>query len=281
MTFTKEGLRTIINGYAREAGVRGLENQIKKVLRKLALQIVRETASLEKKNKRKTKKKQENPPVIPRHKISSANLEKYLGKPVFTSERFYEHTPIGVCTGLAWTSLGGATLYIETIKIPGEKTVMRLTGQAGDVMKESSEIAWSYLHSAIHKYAPGFTFFEKTKVHMHIPEGATPKDGPSAGITMVTALVSLLTNTPVLENLGMTGELTLTGRVLPIGGLKEKLVAAKRSGLTEIIFPMENIRDYDELPGYLKEGIDIHFVDHYDDVFDIAFPKKAKTTKKL
>ena len=276
VSFTKNALRAIINGYAREAGVRGLENQIKKILRKLALQIVRERAALEKKTKRKKKAKAASPPAI-KHKISPSNLERYLGKPVFTSERFYEKTPIGVCTGLAWTALGGATLYIEAIKIPGEKTGMKLTGQAGDVMKESSEIAWSYLHSAIHKYAPDFTFFKKTQVHMHIPEGATPKDGPSAGITMVSALLSLLTNMPITENLGMTGELTLTGRVLPIGGVKEKLVAAKRAGLHEIIFPMENIRDYDELPNYLKEDIDIHFVDHYDEVFKIAFPEIVPT----
>lgn len=205
------------------------------------------------------------------------NLEKYLGKPLFTSERFYETTPIGVCTGLAWTALGGATLYIETIKVPGEKTEMKLTGQAGQVMKESSEIAWSYLHSSIHKYAPGFTFFEKAQVHMHIPEGATPKDGPSAGITMVTAMLSLLTATPVMENLGMTGELTLTGKILPIGGLKEKFVAAKRSGLREIIFPTENIRDYDELPGHLKENITVHFVEDYAQVFSIAFPQFMQT----
>jgi ATP-dependent Lon protease len=175
--------------------------------------------------------------------------------------------------GLAWTALGGATLYIEAIKVSNEKTEMKLTGQAGQVMKESSEIAWSYLHSALHKYAPGYTFFEKSQVHIHIPEGATPKDGPSAGITMVTALLSLLTDTPVLENLGMTGELTLTGKILPIGGLKEKLVAARRSGLKELIFPKDNIRDYDELPEYIKKGLIIHFVENYDEVFKIAFPE--------
>ena len=174
--------------------------------------------------------------------------------------------------GLAWTAMGGATLYIEAIKVAAEKTEMKLTGQAGQVMKESSEIAWSYLHSAIHKYAPGFTFFEKGQVHIHIPEGATPKDGPSAGITMVTALLSLLTETPVLDDLGMTGEITLTGRVLAIGGMKEKLIAARRSGVKVLIFPKENIRDYDELPEYVKKGLEIHFVEHYDEVFKIAFP---------
>lgn len=176
--------------------------------------------------------------------------------------------------GLAWTALGGATLYIESIKVPGEKTGMKLTGQAGDVMKESAEIAWSYLHSAIHKYAPEYTFFEKSQVHIHIPEGATPKDGPSAGITMVTSLLSLLTDTPVLANLGMTGELTLTGRILPIGGVKEKMVAARRSGLKVLIFPKDNMRDYDELPEYIRKGLSMHFVEHYDEVFEIAFPRR-------
>jgi ATP-dependent Lon protease len=259
ISFSNEALRYIINGYAREAGVRSLENLLKKIMRKVAMKIVKE--------ENQTKKK-----TAEQHKITEKNVDEYLGKPIYTSDRFYERTPIGVCTGLAWTALGGATLYIEGIKIPGEKTEMKLTGQAGQVMKESSEIAWSYLHSAIHKYAPGFTFFEKSQVHLHIPEGATPKDGPSAGITMVTSLLSLLTNTPVLDDLGMTGELTLTGRILPIGGVKEKLVAARRSHLTRIILPKENIRDYDELPEYIKKGIAIHFVDHYDEVFKIAFP---------
>ena len=189
------------------------------------------------------------------------------------SDRFYERTPVGVSTGLAWTSLGGATLYIEAIKVAADRTDMTLTGQAGDVMKESSQIAWSYLHSAVHRYAPGHTFFEKSQVHIHIPEGATPKDGPSAGVTMVTALLSLLLDMPVLDNLGMTGELTLTGRVLGVGGIREKLIAARRSGLTALIFPKDNQRDYDELPDYLKKDLEVFFVDHFDEVLPIAFPE--------
>src|SRR5262249_230510 len=149
--------------------------------------------------------------------ISENSLVEYIGKPIFTSDRFYERTPVGVCMGLAWTSMGGATLYIEAIKVPAEKTDMKLTGQAGDVMKESSQIAWSYVHSHLAEYAPGLAFFEKSLVHLHIPEGATPKDGPSAGVTMVTALLSLLLDKPIAADIGMTGELTLTGKVLPIG----------------------------------------------------------------
>lgn len=271
VSFSADALKSIINGYAREAGVRNLENHIKKILRKVAVKIVKEQDLAAQPKKRGTKKA--TPPVPLKHSITGNNLKEFLGMPKFTSDRFYERTPVGVCMGLAWTALGGATLYVEAIKVTGEKTEMKLTGQAGQVMKESSEIAWSYLHSAIHKYAPGYTFFEKSQVHIHIPEGATPKDGPSAGITMVTALLSLLTNTPVLADLGMTGELTLTGRILPIGGVKEKLVAARRSGLQVLILPKDNVRDYDELPEYIKKGLTIHFVEHYDEVFSIAFPE--------
>jgi len=207
--------------------------------------------------------------------IAPDNLEKYLGKPVYTSDRIYETTPPGVSTGLAWTALGGAVLYIESIKVPADKPQMKLTGQAGDVMKESSQIAWSYLHGALQRYAPTYTFFEKLEVHMHIPEGSTPKDGPSAGITMVTSLLSLILDEPVLNNLGMTGELTLTGKVLPIGGVKEKVVAARRAHLDRLILPKENERDLEQIPSYLKEGLTFHFVEHYDEVFKIAFPERA------
>lgn len=275
VNFHKDALKAIINGYAREAGVRSLENQIKKILRKVAVKIVREQEKSKPASKKKLPKTK-LPASSKTEQINAENLKEYLGKPIFTSDRFYERTPVGVCMGLAWTAMGGATLYVETIKVAGEKAEMKLTGQAGQVMKESSEIAWSYLHSAIHKYAPGFTFFEKSQVHIHIPEGATPKDGPSAGITMVTALLSLLTDTPVLDNLGMTGELTLTGRILAIGGVKEKLVAARRSGLKVLIFPKDNVRNYDELPEYIKKGITIHFVEHYDEVFRIAFSESTK-----
>ena len=258
VTFTKGVLGEIINGYAREAGVRSFENNIKKILRKIAVKIARGTT--------KTKTA-----------VSEKNLKDYLGKPMFTTDRYYEHNPIGVATGLAWTSLGGATLYIEVVRYPAEKTEMKLTGQAGDVMKESSQIAWTYVQSNIHKFAPGTPFFEKSQIHMHIPEGATPKDGPSAGITMVTALLSLLLERPIRDNLGMTGEITLTGKVLPIGGLKEKLIASRRSSLNVLIFPKENLRDFDELPDYLKKGIEVHFVETYDEVFKIAFHPKEMT----
>lgn len=274
--FSTESLRGIINGYAREAGVRNLENQIKKILRKVAVKRVSEkeknvlpTPSKAKSLKKKPLK--EEAPLPDAFKVAVEDLKEYLGNPIFNSDRIYERTPVGVCTGLAWTSMGGATLYIEAIKVASDKTSMKLTGQAGNVMKESSEIAWSYLHSAVPHFAPEYTFFENFQVHIHIPEGATPKDGPSAGVTMTTALLSLLTGTPVVDNLGMTGELTLTGCVLPVGGIKEKFVAAKRSGLKILILPKDNERDYHELPAHIKKGITVHFVKQYDEVFALAF----------
>ena len=258
VVFSKSAIAQIINGYAREAGVRSLENNIKKILRKVAVKYAR----LPDKAKR------------PKTMITEKNLTTYLGQPIFTSDRYYKINPVGVATGLAWTSMGGATLYVEAISYPSDKTEMKLTGQAGDVMKESAQIAWSYAHNRCETYAPGIPFFDKSQVHIHIPEGATPKDGPSAGVTMVTALLSLLLKKPVRENLGMTGELTLTGRVLPIGGLREKLIAARRSKVNVLIFPKENLRDYDELPSYLKKGLEVHFVEYYDEVFRIAFPNE-------
>ncbi len=279
VSFTKTAIETIIHGYAREAGVRSLENTIKKILRKVAHQIViQEEKKAPKKGSKKEEvqevKKEVNKKAFKKISISEDNLVEFLGKPIFTSDRFYDRTPVGVCMGLAWTSLGGATLYIEAIKVAAEKTEMKLTGQAGEVMKESSQIAWSYVHNKMHEYAPGLAFFEKSQVHMHIPEGATPKDGPSAGIAMITSLLSLLMDIPILEDLGMTGEVTLTGKVLPIGGVKEKFIAGKRSGLKALIFPQENQRDYDELPAYIKKGMKVFFVSHYDEVFRVAFPKK-------
>lgn len=261
ITFTDGAINAITNGYARESGVRNLENNIKKILRKAALKLVR--------SKKKAK-------II----VSESTLSDYLGKPIFTSDRYYDENPIGVATGLAWTQLGGATLYIEVVKYPSEKTEFKLTGQAGDVMKESAQIAWTFVQSNVAKYGHGKPFFEKSQIHVHIPEGATPKDGPSAGITMATALLSLLLDKPIRKNLGMTGELTLTGRVLPIGGLKEKLIAARRSKLEVLIFPKENQRDYDELPAYLKKGLEVHFVDTFDEVYTIAFKDVGHKTPK-
>lgn len=277
ITFQDGALSEIINGYARESGVRSLENYIKKVLRKIARAIV------ETKEKRRAVKKTT---------VSKESVAKYIGQPIFTSDRFYKSTPVGVCMGLAWTSMGGATLYIETsaVKQPMHKgkpvaAQMKLTGMAGDVMKESSQIAWTYISSYYQKFSKATHFFEDSICHIHIPEGATPKDGPSAGATMVTALLSLLLDQPVNPDIAMTGEITLTGRILPIGGVKEKLIAARRVGIKLLIFPKENQRDFDELAAYLKEGLDVHFVEYYDEIFPLCFGKlkvrkKKKTTRK-
>jgi ATP-dependent Lon protease len=269
VNFSDTSLRALINGYARESGVRGLENQIKKVLRKVAMRVV----EYQEKPARQRKKRLEPAKIMP------DNLKDYLGQPQFTSDRYYMRTPVGVTMGLAWTAYGGATLYVEALQVPYDKTEMILTGQAGDVMVESSQIAWSYLHSALERYAPGYKFFEKAQVHLHIPEGATPKDGPSAGITMTTSLLSLITNTPV-ENVAMTGELTLTGRILPIGGVREKVIASRRSKVHTLIFPKENERDYEELPEYIRRGLTVHFVEHYDEVVPIVFPRGFKPVEK-
>lgn len=265
VSFEEKAIKQLINGYAREAGVRSLETWIKKILRKVAVNLVEKNEKGEK---------------VTKTKVKETDLNDLVGKPPFTSDKIYQKPPVGVATGLAWTAMGGATLYIETAQMDSDKPEMKLTGQAGDVMKESSQIAWSFLQSHINRYTVKTKFFPKSQVHIHIPEGATPKDGPSAGITMVTSLISLLMNKPVPEDLCMTGELTLTGQVLPIGGVKEKLIAAKRTGLKTVILPKENERDYAELPEQIKKDLQIHFVKHYDDVYKIAFEDLCKSGKK-
>ncbi|CAL1407674.1 unnamed protein product [Linum trigynum] len=205
--------------------------------------------------------------------VDKSNLTDYVGKPVFHAERMYDQTPSGVVMGLAWTAMGGSTLYIETTLIEqGEgKGALQLTGQLGDVMKESAQIAHTYARVALRKEEPDNHFFANTKLHLHVPAGATPKDGPSAGCTMITSMLSLAMKKPVRKDLAMTGEVTLTGKILPIGGVKEKTIAARRSGVKTIIFPEANRRDFDELSPQVKEGLDVHFVDNYSQVYELAF----------
>ena len=248
---SKPALRNIIEGYAREAGVRNLEKTLNKIVRKSVVQLLK----------------------APKTKISitPANLEDYLGPPIFRDE-----TPIrgvGVVTGLAWTSLGGATLPIEATAVHHRNAGMKMTGQLGDVMKESAELAYSYAASHIDQYGGSPEFFEKAFLHLHVPEGATPKDGPSAGVTMTTALISLACNTKPRRPIAMTGEITLTGQVLAVGGIREKVIAARRQKIKELILPQANQRDYDELPDYIRKGITVHFADHYDDVYQVVFGK--------
>lgn len=203
------------------------------------------------------------------------DLVEYIGQPPFQTDRIYDVTPPGVVTGLAWTSMGGSTLYIECTAVTqtgSEKKggTLRTTGQLGDVMQESSSIAHTYARAFLAERDPGNAFFDETALHVHVPAGSTPKDGPSAGCTMITAMVSLATGKAVRPNLAMTGEVTLTGIVMPIGGVKEKTIAARRSGVTTILFPEGNRKDYEELSDDIKEGLEVHFVSTYDEVYKHA-----------
>lgn len=249
LTFSDEAIQDIIRFYTREAGVRGLERQIGAVCRKEAREILA----------RRKEKRPENVQVTPE------KLEHYLGKPKYRQEKINEKPAVGIVRGLAWTSVGGDTLEIEVNMMPGEGKI-DLTGQMGDVMKESARTALSYVRSVSGKYKIAENFYRKKDFHIHIPEGAVPKDGPSAGVTMATALLSAVTQTPVRADLAMTGEVTLRGRVLPIGGLKEKILAAKMAEVKTVLVPRENEKDIEEIPGEIKEGLEILFVETMEEV---------------
>ena len=201
--------------------------------------------------------------------IGPKDLPDYLGMAHFRNERLLAGT--GIITGLAWTSMGGATLPIEATRIHTLNRGFKLTGQLGDVMKESAEIAYSYVSSHLKQFKGDPSFFDQAFVHLHVPEGATPKDGPSAGITMASALLSLARNQPPKKGVAMTGELTLTGHVLPIGGVREKVIAARRQKIHELILPQANRGDYEELPAYLRDGMTVHFASQYGDVARVLF----------
>ena len=250
-------LREVIDGYAREAGVRNLEKQLKKMMRKAARQIV-------------TERGKENPKT--EVQINKEDLKEYLGKRSFTEEQAFTEPKVGVVMGLAYTALGGATLHIEARSIFNKNGGLKQTGQLGDVMKESAEIAYSYVRSLLQNDPDAKEFFEARMIHLHVPAGATPKDGPSAGITMACALTSLIFDTPLKAGLAMTGELTLTGVVLPIGGVKEKTIAARRAKISELIFPADNQEDFEDLDESVREGITAHFVKKLEDVLAIGFP---------
>ncbi len=251
--YPSKSLLSIANQYAREAGVRNLEKSLDKINRKVLLELL------------------ENPSLERPVKIDKAAIEKYLGKPIFPEDDIVKADKVGTALGLAWTSMGGDTLLIEAENYPG-KGELKVTGQLGDVMKESVSIAWTYIKRTAERRGFDRGWFETNNVHLHVPEGATPKDGPSAGITLTCALYSLLTDQVMQARLAMTGELTLTGKVMPIGGLREKVLAAKRNGVRTIIIPRRNSRDLDELTEDVKEGIDFHLVDEMDEVLAIAFP---------
>ncbi|ORX79314.1 ATP-dependent protease La [Basidiobolus meristosporus CBS 931.73] len=280
-------IEALIRSYCRESGVRNLKKHIEKIYRKAALKIVKEIdekhpelqstpeddkAEAEEGDKSLTKEKRKpmNVPADIKVEIKPENLKDFVGPAVFTSDRLYDNTPPGVVMGLAWTSMGGSSLYIESVVDSAltdeSKPHFARTGQLGDVMKESSSIAYTYTKSLVARRFEANKFFDKASIHLHVPEGATPKDGPSAGVTMATALLSLALNKPVLPTVAMTGELTLTGKVLKIGGLKEKTIAAKRSGVTRIIFPKANLPDWEELPENIREGIEGYPVEWYEEI---------------
>ncbi|TNF99245.1 MAG: endopeptidase La [Gammaproteobacteria bacterium] len=249
LKITEAAVRQIIEGYAREAGVRGLEKRLNKIVRQSAVKIL----------------KRAKLPI----RVGLKQIEEYLGKPLFREER--KMRGIGVVTGLAWTAMGGATLSIEATRVHEKQRGFKLTGQLGDVMRESAEIAYSYISSHLQEFGLDEQYFERAFIHLHVPEGATPKDGPSAGVTMATALYSLAGNKRIKRPLAMTGELTLTGNVLPVGGIREKLIAARRARIMEVILPEDNRRDVDELPKHIIKGMTIHFAGQYDQVASIVF----------
>ncbi len=263
VSIPKSTMSDMIDFYTREAGVRRLENTIKAVLRKVAA------------------KKAEKPRTR-KITVKKTDLEQYLGKKKFTGESFLKLTKPGVVIGLAWTPVGGTILFIESTAIETGRGSLTQTGQLGDVMVESSRIGYSLIRSLWQKIAPKGKedFFEKNTIHLHVPAGAIRKDGPSAGITMGISLLSLATGTPVRKMIGMTGELTLTGRVLPIGGLKEKLIAAKTAKLKEVICPEENRADYEEIPENIRKGIKIHFVSEFTQVAKAVFGKDLAGTSE-
>uniref|UniRef100_A0A669BN24 Lon protease homolog, mitochondrial n=1 Tax=Oreochromis niloticus TaxID=8128 RepID=A0A669BN24_ORENI len=259
-SISSDALSLLIKQYCRESGVRNLQKQVEKVFRKVAFCIVNDEQT--------------------RVMVTPENLQEFVGKPIFTVDRMYDVTPPGVVMGLAWTALGGSTLFIETsLRRPpggadskGEGS-LEVTGQLGDVMKESAKIASTFARAFLMTQEPENHFLINSHLHLHVPEGATPKDGPSAGCTIVTALLSLAINKPVRQNVAMTGEVSLMGKILPVGGIKEKTIAARRAGVTCIILPVENKKDFSDLPDYITQGLEVHFVDHYSQIYPIVFPQ--------
>lgn len=266
LEFTDDALRDMIRLYTREAGVRGLERQIGTVCRKVARQILEERQNEAREN---NGAEQENRVIVTGH-----DLERYLGKPKFMQDKVSGRDEVGIVRGLAWASVGGDTLQIEVNIMPGEGEV-DYTGQMGDVMKESARIAMSYVRSVSGRYGVSEEMYTGNDFHIHIPEGAVPKDGPSAGITMATAILSAVTGIPVHADVAMTGEVTLRGRVLPIGGLKEKILAAKTAGVKTVLVPKENAKDIAELDTEITEGLQIHMVEHMEEVAKHALARSV------
>ncbi len=251
--YDKAALRAIANEYAREAGMRRYEQQLDKIHRKIARNLL-----------------QDDPPELP-IRVTPGELERYLGKPIFLEDAAKKASQPGMAIGLAWTPYGGDTLVIEAVANPGKGT-FKLTGQMGNVMQESASIAYTLARHIAAERGANPAFFEDNEIHLHIPAGATPKDGPSAGITMATTLLSLAMNRQIRAAVAMTGELSLTGQVLPIGGLKEKTIAARRNRIKTIVIPRQNEKDLDEIPDHIKRGIAFHAVERLEEVLAVALP---------
>ncbi len=251
VTIPTSTLNDIIDGYAREPGVRSLENNIRKVMRKSAMTIVRKPDT--------------------RIRLHKKDVREFLGKRVYSDKDPFSRRMIGVVTGLAWTSHGGEVLHVEATRVHSNKAGFKQTGQLGKVMVESSEIAYTFVRAFLDSDAGCREFFEKTLIHLHVPAGATPKDGPSAGITMACALYSLAIRKPLRLRCAMSGELSLTGLVMPVGGLKEKAIAAKRAKITTLIFPAENREDFEDLPSHIRKGLKPIFVNRFRDVVNACF----------
>lgn len=252
---SEKAMKKIIQEYTHEAGVRGLEKEISSICRKVALKLV-----YFKKNKNK------------RVRITLKNLENYLGIPKYKIDKIGQEDTVGLATGLAWTEIGGEVLSVETIVMPG-KGKLTLTGQLGDVMQESGKAALTYARSRATKFKIDNKFYENCDIHVHIPEGAVPKDGPSAGITMATSLISSLTDIPIRKDVAMTGEITLRGKVLPVGGLKEKILAAYQSGIKTIIIPKDNFKNLEDLPNDIKKRLKFIMVNNIDEVLKNALTR--------
>jgi ATP-dependent Lon protease len=250
ISFTDDALQTVINRYTREAGVRNLEREIASICRKVARKVVVEGTSFS-------------------EEITSEKVTQYLGVPRFRSTMAEETNEIGIATGLAWTEVGGEILVTEATLMPGRGR-LTLTGKLGDVMQESAQAAMSFVRTKADEYGLPKEFNRKSDIHVHVPEGAIPKDGPSAGITLATALVSALARVPVRKDVAMTGEITLRGKVLPIGGVKEKLLAAHRAGITTIILPKDNEKDLADIPKNVLDTLNVHMVQTMDEVLKIA-----------
>jgi ATP-dependent Lon protease len=254
-SFNKAAIEMIIERYTRESGVRQLEKQINKALRKIAYKRqVEENADYK--------------------KITPTEIEDLLGKPPFYRDIYQGNDYAGVVTGLAWTSVGGEILFIETSLSKGKGNKLTLTGNLGDVMKESAILALEYVKAHADTLNIDYRIFDNWNIHIHVPEGATPKDGPSAGITIATSIASALTQRKVRKNTAMTGEITLRGKVLPVGGIKEKILAAKRAGITDIVMCQENEKDILEIPDMYLKGVTFHYVENVQDVWKFALTKE-------